>query len=100
MTTSTALTLEIVCEEFKPRVTSTLRGFAALTFPIIGLRLLECTFHVNVDGKKWVGLPARSYELSGQKKWAQIAESTDKHAHFRFQAAAVQAVEKFLAAHK
>lgn len=95
-TSSASSSLEIVVLDFKPFPKNTLVGFFNLSLPAVGLTLCECTFHRS-EGKSWVGLPARSYEVGGVKKWMRLVEATDKSAHFRFQAVAVKAIENYLA---
>ena len=95
--TSNGTELQIVVREFKPFTKNTLKGFATILLPAVGLVLFECPFHEREDGRKWLGLPARSYEKNGKKEWMRLAECADKDAHYRFQNVAVKAVEDFLA---
>ena len=90
-------TLQIVVVQFKPLQKNTLQGFAVLQLPQVGLELHECPFHRDANGNAWVGFPARSYEHQGQKKWCRLVETTSKEWHYRFQHAAVRAVQDFLA---
>src|SRR5215469_3838764 len=95
-----SIPLEIAVKEFKPHLKNTLQGFATLSLPTVGLVLHECPFHREASGNRWVGLPSRSYMQSGTKKWARLVDTIDKSSYFRFQQAAVKAIEDFLAAKK
>jgi hypothetical protein len=63
-----------------------------------GLILRGCQLHES-HGKRWVGVPARSYEAAdGTQSWARIVDFRDRRASVRFQematAAAVAAYER------
>ena len=94
---SPSTSLQIVVKDLKPFKRNTLEGFVLLSLPQVGLELHECTFHRDANGNAWVGLPARSYQAQGQKKWMRLVDTTDKDAHYRLQRAAVRAVDEFLA---
>jgi hypothetical protein len=85
--------LEIVCEDFRCFSKATLVGFCTLSFPAIGLRIFDCSYHVKEDGRAWVGLPRRE---KSSRNWVAIVEPTGRTEHFRIQAVAIQAVRKYL----
>jgi hypothetical protein len=90
--------LEIICEKFKPFQKNSLKGFADLILPAVGLRLVECGYFEGDSGSLWVGFPSRCYEKGGEKKWARMVDSVDKQSYGRFQRSAVAAIQKFLTA--
>jgi hypothetical protein len=86
---------EILIENWKPFEKNTLRGFLDLLLPS-GLMLRGCTYHIK-DGARWIGLPARQYRNSdGADTWTPVVEILDKTARTRFQAAALESLDKFL----
>jgi hypothetical protein len=95
-TRSSAPSIEVICESFKPFVKNTLQGFAMLVFPAIGVRIFECSFHKKSDTHYWVGFPSRAYEQGGQKKYARLIEATEQSWHYAQQDEMVEAIHKFL----
>jgi hypothetical protein len=91
---STELVVEI--ESFRAFERNTLKGFCVLVFPSIGLKLFECAVHEREDGKRWIGFPAKSYEKAGKKEWFRLADTTNRVAYARIQAAAFRALDAFL----
>jgi hypothetical protein len=81
---------EILIENWKPFEKKTLRGFLDLLLPS-GLILRGCTYHIED------GLPARQYRNSdGADTRTPVVEILDKTARTRFQAAALESLDKFL----
>jgi hypothetical protein len=97
-TPATAASTELIVEveSFRAFERNTLKGFCVLVFPSIGLKLFECAVHEREDGKRWIGFPARSYEKDGKREWFRLADTTNRVAHARIQAAALRALETFL----
>jgi hypothetical protein len=87
---------KIEARNFKSlRKGETLQGFVELHLPS-GLILHDVTVHERA-GKRWVGLPARSYVGSdGVAHWQRLVEFSSKEAHARFQKAALSAVDELL----
>jgi hypothetical protein len=53
---------------------NSLRGFVSLRLPS-GLTLHDCSWHQQPDGREWIGLPSRSYQVADSTtKWAPIVE--------------------------
>lgn len=73
---------------------NTLCGFCEIS--INGLRVKDCTHHRKDDGE-WISFPAKSYEHEGQTKWYGLLQFEDKSDHWKFQEAAVAALEEYLA---
>jgi hypothetical protein len=72
----------------------TLQGVFTLSLPS-GMIIHGCMLHVK-DGRRWVALPSKEYQVSGQKKYSRIIEFDSKETHERFQAAALAAVDRQL----
>jgi hypothetical protein len=72
-----------------------LQGSLSLELPS-GIKLFECTYHRRADGRRWVGLPARSYEQDGERRWVRLVGLTSREAHERFQRQALEAVDVML----
>ena len=60
----------------------------------IGLKFNGVAFFQK-DGKEWLKLPQREFEVSGERKFAPIAEFVDKAANECFQQAALAALNEF-----
>lgn len=87
---------KIEARNFKSlRKGETLQGFLELQLPS-GLILHDVTLHER-DGKRWVGLPARSYiGADGVAHRQRLIEFSNKEAYARFQKAALSAVDELL----
>ena len=70
---------------------NTLKGVFTLHLPS-GMQIHGAMLHQK-NGTRWIGLPAREYQLTGERKFARIIEFDSKETHERFQAAALDAVE-------
>ena len=70
---------------------NTLKGVFTLHLPS-GMQIHGAMLHQK-NGARWIGLPAREYQLNGERKFARIIEFDSKEAHERFQSAALDAVE-------
>jgi hypothetical protein len=94
--TMTAAAHGFTVKDWKPYYSNnTLRALLALELPS-GLVIRECTYHERMSSR-WVGLPARQYERHGEKTWAPLIEFSSKAARDRFQAAALAAVDAYMA---
>ena len=79
---------------FKPFSKNTLHGFLDLKMTQMGLEVRGCTYHEK-NSKRWIGLPARSYEdENGKTTWALILKFDDEH-HWSFQEAALSALDEY-----
>ena len=86
--------LEIEVLNFKPFNRGALRGWVDLIIQPIGLKFNGVAFFQK-DGKEWLKLPQREYELNGERRFSPIAEFDSKDAHDRFQRAALEALDGF-----
>lgn len=94
-----ALTIE--CEEFKPLVRNTLRGFATITIKEIRLRIKDVAMHVK-NGSQWAALPAKPQikngsavvDASGKAQYTNILEFADRPTSDAFSRAVIDAVLK------
>ncbi len=77
--------------EWKDINKNTLKGVFTLHLPS-GMLIHGCMLHVKNDSR-WIGLPAREYQMNGVKQFARIIEFDSKERHEQFQAAALEAVE-------
>lgn len=88
--------LDITCTAFKPFPKNTLRGFADLIIPSVGLKILGCTYHEK-STSNWIGLPSKEFSKSdGSRRWTPTVDFLDDVAKREFQNAAVQAIKKYL----
>lgn len=73
---------------------NTLQGFCDVL--LNGLRIKDCTHHLKND-QEWISFPARSYEMEGKTRWANLVEWQDKGDHWNFQEVAVTALKEYFA---
>ena len=74
---------------------NTLQSFLSLTLPS-GLVIHNCTFHRQGEAR-WIGLPSRHYvKDDGSTSYAPLVEFATKEARQRFQAEALDAVDRFM----
>lgn len=91
------LPLKIEILEWKPLVKNTMQGIATIGITPPGIKLIGCTYHRReADGKRWIGLPAKSYVQGGQKKWSVVVETMDSDAHWKLQNLMLKAMDRFL----
>ena len=85
--------MTIKCIKFRRFEKNTLKGFASLELPRVGIILHDCTWH-SKDGKEWVGFPARAYDQNGETRWMPLVEfSKDAgEARRQFQQQALDAI--------
>jgi hypothetical protein len=89
------ITNNFVVREWRPYQKNTLVGFLSLELPS-GLVLHGCTLHQK-NGSRWIGMPAKSFEKDGATTWAPLVEFASKEARERFQTAALEALDGYLA---
>jgi DNA-binding cell septation regulator SpoVG len=86
---------EILVSEWKPYQKNTLRGFLSLTLPS-GLVIHNCTLHQKAAAR-WIGLPARQYTKDdGSTSFTPVIEFSSNTARARFQAAALEAMDRYM----
>jgi hypothetical protein len=93
--------LTIECEEFKPLVRNTLRGFATITIKEMRLRVKDVALHVKND-RQWAALPAKPQikdgaviiDASGKAQYTNVFEFTDRPTSDAFSRAVIDAVQK------
>jgi hypothetical protein len=94
--------ISVACVDYKQVTKNTLRGFATLRLRLGAVHLVikDCPHHEN-HGREWVGFPGRAFTGGdGTQKWASLiefGEAMDRADRDRFQAAAVAAIERYLA---
>jgi hypothetical protein len=84
---------DFVVREWRPYQKNTLRGFLSLELPS-GLILHGLTLH-DKEGRRWVGMPAKSFEKDGTTTWAPQVEFSSKESRERFQVAAIEAIDAY-----
>jgi hypothetical protein len=87
----------IRCIKFRAYEKNTLKGFADLELTRVGLVLHDCTWHRHVDGKEWVGFPARSYQdKDGKTQWQALIEFAEsaREAREQFRQHALEAIHQ------
>ncbi len=85
-------TTGMLISDVRPLDRNTLKASFTVTLPS-GMVVHECTLHIKGDSR-WVGLPARSYERNGERKWVPIIEFTDRATADRFRDAVLAAIER------
>jgi hypothetical protein len=81
---------------WKPYEKGSLKGFFSATTPS-GLIFHSLMLHER-DGSRWISFPAKEYvDLQGQKQYARFVEFSDRASADRFRAAAIAALDEYLA---
>ncbi len=85
--------LPVTCLKFKSYQKNTLQGFADLE--TYGITICDCTLHLK-EGKRWVSFPARPFKgQDGKDSWVPLVKIHDREYYFRFQRAALAAIDRF-----
>jgi len=88
---------ELLVTNWKAHRKNSLQGFLTFTLPS-GLVIQNCTLHEK-EGARWIGLPSRQYTKDdGSKSYTPLVEFATREARQRFQAAALEAVDRFMEA--
>lgn len=75
---------------------NSLQGFFTLALPS-GMVVHNCSLH-RKEGARWIRLPSRQYSKpDGATGYSPLVEFNDDDARRRFQAAALAAVDRFMA---
>jgi hypothetical protein len=95
----------IVATDWRPNLKGPRQGFLDLELQPSGLLLHGCVL-MESNGQRWISLPARPQThkdgspvldpRSGKQAWTPIVEIKDRAARERFQAAALDAVDRLL----
>jgi hypothetical protein len=80
---------------WRPFQKNTLLGFMSMELPS-GLVINDITLHEK-SGSRWTAMPARQYELNGEKTWAPVIEFAGKESRAAFQELALSAIDRYLA---
>jgi hypothetical protein len=96
------MAFSIECEEFKPLVRNTLRGFGVITIPAMRLRIKDVAIHVK-NGRQWAQLPAKVQtkdgkvitNADGKAQYVNVFEFTDRPTSDAFSRAVIDAVLQF-----
>lgn len=76
---------------FKPLSNGALIGSFSLLLQS-GLQINDCKVFQK-DGRHWLGLPQRMYELNGEKKYANVCEIPERETRDKFSNLAVDALK-------
>lgn len=89
---------ELSVTNWKACEKNTLRGFFSINLPS-GLTINNCALHQKKEASKWIGLPSRRYRKDdGSTGYSPVIEFSNDDARWRFQAAALAAVDRFMEA--
>src|SRR5579863_1605384 len=89
--------LAVRIDAVNPYVKNTLLSFVDFTFTEIGLSFKGATVHAK-EGRRWIGMPARSYSDADGTHWVDIIEFDSKEARRRINDAVLAAFDAFSAA--
>jgi hypothetical protein len=88
--------IEIECRAFKPFAKNTLIGFVTLKITPPGLVVNDICLHTK-SGRRWLSFPAKPYQKEGAtQQWYPIVEIEDREILRRFQAAGLEAIDRYL----
>jgi DNA-binding cell septation regulator SpoVG len=88
---------ELLVTSWKAVEKNTLRGFVSFTLPS-GLVIHNVSLHEK-NGVRWIGLPGRRYTKDdGTASYSPVVEFANNDAREHFRAAALRAVDLFMAA--
>ncbi len=86
---------EFLVTNWKAHKKNTLQGFLSIALTS-GLAIHNCTLHSR-GGSRWIGVPARQYTTAdGATSYAPLIEFDSSDARQRFQAEALEAVDRFM----
>lgn len=85
----------IECLKFKAVEKGSLIGFADFFIPKTGMELYGCTMH-SKNGGKWVNLPAKEYEINGERKFSSVARFRERSHQDAFSKQAIEAIERWI----
>lgn len=63
-----------------------------------GIVIKDCTLFEG-DGKKWINLPSRQYEVDGKKKYAEYLGYEDRELNDKFKASIMEAAQEMRSRH-
>src|SRR5579863_3552014 len=86
--------LAVRIDAAKPYVKNTLLSFVDFTLCEIGLSFKGATVHAK-DGRRWIGMPARSYSDAEGTHWVDIVEFSSREARDRITNAVLAAFDRF-----
>jgi DNA-binding cell septation regulator SpoVG len=93
-TTTEATTSAFRVKSWRPYSKNTLRGYLTLKLPS-GLVINDISLHEK-NGSRWTSMPAKQYELNGEKTWAPLIEFSDRESRESFQQLALEAISEYL----
>lgn len=84
----------IKCTHFKSFEKGCLQGFATLEIDKWGAEIKGCTLNMK-DGKRWVSLPRKEYEVDGEKKYQPIVRLLERSHQDTFSEQAKEAIDLY-----
>ena len=84
----------IECTRFVTLQKGSLQGFADLYVPKWGIEIKGCSLFMK-NGKRWVSMPSREYEVDGEKKYAPIVAFRNKAHMDAFSEQAKDAIDNY-----
>lgn len=86
----------VECRGFKTFEKNTLKAFVALKITPPGLVVNDICLHEK-QGRRWLSFPAKPYQdKEGKQQWWPIVEIEDREVLRRFQAAGLEAIDRYL----
>lgn len=86
----------VECRGFKPFEKNTLRAFVTLKISPPGLVVNDICLHTK-NGRRWLSFPARPYQQDNTTRWLPIVLIEDREVLQQFQAAGLEAIDRFAA---
>lgn len=84
--------MDFECIKFTPYDKGSLKGFADIRVPKMGMTFYGFTVHEKND-QKWVAFPSRSYEKDGETKWLPYFKFDNQTHQEEFKKKALEAIK-------
>jgi DNA-binding cell septation regulator SpoVG len=91
---STAVSSGFQIRDWRPHQKETLRAFFTIVLPS-GLVIYDCRLHQKGD-RRWIGMPTKTFESQGEKKFQPIVDFIDRDAEDRFRIHVLNAIDQHL----
>ena len=91
--------MTIECTNFRAYENKSLRGWANLFIPKMGIEIFGCAVYEK-DGKRWVNMPQRQWKdpETGEEKYVNVIKLRDKAHWEAFKDSAMQSIDAWIAA--
>ena len=85
--------MKIIITNWKSYQKNTLCGFMDITITDIGLEIQGVSYHMKPDGKKWLALPSKTYQIDGKTKYKPVLSFPNTDDYWAFCGACFDAVK-------